>query len=256
MPYLPIERAFPEQVAEAVEAGRPAILPLGAIEWHGDHLPLGTDSLIASHFASLLAGARPGVLFPALNVAMTTLPSWCSLQVRSTTFVAVVDDVLSGLADMGFKTVCLVTGHYAQGQLVELYRAASRAIQAFDEFRAFAATPLQPLARDELLDHAGRYETSQILAVDGSLFRGDRLSARLEPQVDAVLGEDPRDGSSTEGRMLFSHALDAWLSWMDNAEPAELVKYYEQAETQLESYMRSYLVDSWEQAIESWWSTK
>lgn len=256
MPFLPIDRAFPDQLAEAIESGRQAILPLGAIEWHGDHLPLGTDSLIASNFASELAAATHGVLFPPLNVAMTTLPQWCSLQVRSSTFVAVVNDILAGLANMGFTTICLVTGHYAQGQLVELYRAASSAMAAAEELRVFAATPLQPIRSDDLLDHAGRYETSQVLAIDSSLFRGDRLSDHLEPQLHAVLGEDPRFGSASEGRELLGKALDRWLAWMRSSDTAALFKYYELAEHDLEPYMKAYLVDSWEQAIEDWWSSK
>jgi len=256
MPSLPIERAFPDQLAEKIKAGHPAVLPLGAIEWHGDHLPLGTDSLLAASFAADLAAAEHGVVFPTLNVAMTTLPSWCSLKIRSTTFVALMDDVLNGFAEMGFTNVILVTGHYAQGQLVELYRAASRAMDSHNDLQVFAATPMQPLGNDDLLDHAGRYETSQLLALESSLFHGDNLPHRPEPQLNAVLGEDPRMGSAAEGRELWQRALAAWTNWIRTADAPTLITYYERAETHLEPYMRSYLVDSWEQAIESWWSTK
>ena len=47
------------------------MLPVGAVEWHGPHLPLGTDLILADGFAAETAVPAPGprgVLFPAVRV--------------------------------------------------------------------------------------------------------------------------------------------------------------------------------------------
>src|SRR3954470_882317 len=43
-----------------------AVLPLGAVEWHGPHLPFGTDVILASEFAARIKGNVTAVLFPAM----------------------------------------------------------------------------------------------------------------------------------------------------------------------------------------------
>src|SRR4051794_41877478 len=43
-----------------------AVLPLGAVEWHGPHLPFGTDVILAAEFAARIRGNFTAVLFPAV----------------------------------------------------------------------------------------------------------------------------------------------------------------------------------------------
>ncbi|MFX7902597.1 creatininase family protein, partial [Acinetobacter baumannii] len=60
-----------------------AILPIGALEWHGNHLPLGTDTVLAERFAQELAYQAGAELLPTLNTPMTTLPHGLSQQIST-----------------------------------------------------------------------------------------------------------------------------------------------------------------------------
>ena len=52
------------EFAEAVRETQTCILPMGVIEKHSEHLPLGTDYLVVHHIACLAAEREPAVVFP------------------------------------------------------------------------------------------------------------------------------------------------------------------------------------------------
>ncbi len=120
----------PAQMARLISDVGVAVLPIGALEWHGDHLPYGVDGFLAESFAGRLAEQVDAVLLPTLYAPMTTLPEAHSICVRSEVFRGLVFDHLNHMKMMGFRTVCIVSGHYAQGHLVELYEAATAFIGA------------------------------------------------------------------------------------------------------------------------------
>ena len=84
--------------------------PLGALEWHGDHLPLGLDGLVAEAFCERLAEATGGILLPGTWQPMTTLPHAYSISIPAETVCAVWRGLLAELARVGARTICLVTG--------------------------------------------------------------------------------------------------------------------------------------------------
>lgn len=230
------------------------VQPWGALEWHGDHCPLGLDGIVAEHFANLLATKHGGLVMPTQWNAMTTLPHKSSLQVSTELFRNLVRETLAGLQQSGFKTICVVTGHYAQGHMIELYRAASE-LTDFGS-RVFVATPLEPLGKAELLDHAGLWEVSQLLAIEPELVQLESLVDDPSPRVSGVLGEKPVSASAEAGRMILSQALEAWTTWIETATETSLAEHYAQAELQYQPYVEAYLKSSWEQAIKDWWATK
>jgi creatinine amidohydrolase len=60
------ELMTPGEIVAARERCPVAYLPLGPMEWHGPHLPLGTDALVAHHLALRVAGIVGGLVLPAL----------------------------------------------------------------------------------------------------------------------------------------------------------------------------------------------
>lgn len=241
-------------LSAAWEAGAPAIVPWGALEWHGAHLPLGLDGLVVEAFCDRLAERTQGVLLPAIWLPITTLPHPASLQVRTEAFRMIVDDTIAGLVASGARTILLVSGHYAQGHLIELFEAAMRGMDDHEGVRILAGTPLQPLESPSLLDHAGRYETSQLLALRPDLVWTSELPRQIVPRSDAVLGEDPRLGTAEEGTLLFERGLDAWSAWWRDATPAALEETYKRRFDELQPYVDAYYEGSWEEAIQKWWA--
>lgn len=231
-----------------------AVLPIGALEWHGDHLPYGVDGFLAESFADRLAQRVGGVLLPTLYTPMTTLPEGHSLCVRSEIFRGLIFDHLNQLKQVGFKTVCLVTGHYAQGHLVELYEAATAFIGA--ELYVIAASPLEVLEDDSLLDHAGRWETAQMLALRPDLVDLSTLNGQVTPKTSGVLGEDPRFAKAEEGKAVVDKALDVWVKWIEEPDIRAIERFYARRIKGLSEYLEEFAALSWEQAIREWWDKK
>ena len=93
-----------------------AVLPLGAVEWHGPHLPFGTDVILASELAARLRGQFTAVVFPA--VPYSACPGKTSghegtIAIRPGVALAYLCDVLQGMVESGFERVLVLNGHDA-----------------------------------------------------------------------------------------------------------------------------------------------
>lgn len=245
---------------DATWAKKPlAIIPWGALEWHGPHLPLGLDGIVAEEFAARLAEKTGGVLLPGCWMPITTLPHPASLQLRTEAFRIVLDDLLEGLYSAGARLICIVSGHYAQGHEVELYRAALRAMEGHSNLSVLAATPLEVLGRDDLLDHAARWEAAQLLALRPELVHLDRLPEEIVARRHAVLGEDPRKATAAEGQDVLDQALQTWSEWIEEivgSKDTSFVRaFYAKRMEDYARYIRTYFMESWEQALHDWWLT-
>ncbi|MGA6981845.1 MAG: creatininase family protein, partial [Candidatus Sulfotelmatobacter sp.] len=66
MAPVQLEKMLPRDIREAI-ATRPVVyLPLGTIEWHGEHLPVGLDALTAHGVCLAAARADGGIVYPSL----------------------------------------------------------------------------------------------------------------------------------------------------------------------------------------------
>ena len=107
-----------EDVAAADKARFVVILPVGAIEAHGPHLPLGTDILIADAMAE--SGARAlekrgfqALVLPALPLAVADFAAEFAgtLSLRPETAAAVLRDLAAALAGHGIKWLVVANAH-------------------------------------------------------------------------------------------------------------------------------------------------
>lgn len=106
---------LPSQTSREVAAGeaRLAVVPVGATEQHGPHLPLDTDTLLAAAVAEAIVARMPGTLVgPVLGLGCSShhLGFSGTVSLRVPTFVATVVDVCRSLAVAGL-TVVLLNGH-------------------------------------------------------------------------------------------------------------------------------------------------
>jgi len=102
--------------AEVAEQAAFAVLPIGAVEWHGPHLPFGTDVILASEFASRIRGDFTAVLFPAMPYSACpgkTSGHEGTIAIRPEVALAYLCDVLQGIVDSGFERVLVLNGHDA-----------------------------------------------------------------------------------------------------------------------------------------------
>jgi mycofactocin system creatininase family protein len=182
------ELAWPG-VAERASASV-LVVPLGSTEQHGPHLPLGTDSAVAVALAERLAAARADVhVAPALPYGSAgehaAFPGTLSIGAAALEHV-VVELVRSASA---FAGVVFVSGH--GGNAAPL--AAAVATLRGEGRSVLAWSPRIP-AGDA---HAGRTETSVMLALAPQLVRMEAAEPGDARPLAAVIGELRRGGVAT-----------------------------------------------------------
>ncbi|RMH19237.1 MAG: creatininase family protein [Acidobacteria bacterium] len=199
------------EVAELVAAAGDdlvAILPAGAIEAHGPHLPLATDRIIARAMAEagaerlLLAGLRP-LLLPPLDYTAAPFAAAFpgTLSVRPETVTAIVADVARALARHGVPVLAIANAHLDPAHLGALHAAAAEIGAAGAPRLVFPDLTEKPWAlrlTEEFKSgacHAGRYEGSIVLARRPELVR-DAVRQRLPPNP-ASLSRAIRRGART-----------------------------------------------------------
>lgn len=114
-PELRMEYLTSPEIAAAIESGmRTAILPLGAVEQHGPHLPLAMDALHADELAVRVARRLGNALvLPTVRVGYSPhhLGFAGSLSLRSTTLEAICQDFLRPLAGYGMERAIIFSAH-------------------------------------------------------------------------------------------------------------------------------------------------
>ena len=111
---LDARRASWKEVEAHVSANGLAVLPFGALERHGPHLPLATDTVLAAGVARAVAVSCDAFLLPPLELGDSwgfhTFPGTVSLAFE--TVAAIGYDVCASLASTGFRGLIIVNGHY------------------------------------------------------------------------------------------------------------------------------------------------
>lgn len=220
-----------EEVAALDRARAVAVVPLGATEAHGPHLPLATDVIIAEAMARAGAErlARQGVTVVVTpTVALTPAPFAeafpGTLGTRPETLVALLEDVADGLGAQGFTRQAYLSAHLdpthlrAVREAVEAIRVDGRRVAFPDLTRKAHAARLGEEFQSGAC-HAGRFETSIVLAERPDLVRPVRESLAPNPNSLSVAiraGQRtfaeaggprayfgwPADASAEEGRAL------------------------------------------------------
>jgi creatinine amidohydrolase len=91
-----------------------AVLPLGSLEFHGPHNPLGSDLIIISGIAERVAARTSGLLFPTL--AFTQCPAHTAhflgtMSIRPEVMTLYLADILRTVLHLGFRKLLVLNGH-------------------------------------------------------------------------------------------------------------------------------------------------
>lgn len=175
-----------DEFAAAMAAGRWLLLPFGAIEQHGSHLPLATDLLEAEHVCAAVAERVGGVVAPGLPYGicrtMRHFPGTISLS--AATFQALVRELVGEYVRHGARKLALYSGHAEPAQLEALREAVLPSVEADPTRVVLVVGPyafIEPIRQEAGLTgrdgHAGSLETSTMLAVAPDLVRADRMPA-------------------------------------------------------------------------------
>ncbi|HEY1649578.1 MAG TPA: creatininase family protein [Terracidiphilus sp.] len=196
--WIPDERNFAYLTWKQVDAlPREAtllVLPTAAIEQHGHHLPLATDTLINN----LLLGKALAKL-PA-ELPIFALPPVCygksnehigfpgTLSVSAQTFMAVLHDLGGSIAAAGFKKLVLYNTHGGNTSLVDVLARDLRAEFGLRTFSLFGSpgAVFEGVSQQERTYgfHAGEIETAYLLHATPALVRREEYTSNYIARVE------------------------------------------------------------------------
>ncbi|MBU0993483.1 MAG: creatininase family protein [Proteobacteria bacterium] len=178
------------------------LLPVGAIEQHGPHLPLDTDTFDAEYLAKQVAGAcshpKPLVL-PVVpyGVSYHHEDFKGTVSVENDTLSRMIYDIGMSVARNGFKKLVIINGH--GGNAPALHFAAQRINQDARIFVCVDTGETSDVGMEQIVEtpndvHAGEIETSTSLAIRPNLVRMDRFQAEIPEFSSRYLNFTSRRG--------------------------------------------------------------
>jgi creatinine amidohydrolase len=198
MPVHELAQLTWEEVRDLDREHTLVVLPVGAIEAHGPHLPLDTDVVIATAMAR--AGARKltdrghvVLILPALAYTAASFGSAFhgTLSISAITVTALIVDLARSLSDQGFRLLALANVHLDPEHLTALNEAVklARADRLLPiVFPDLTRTPWGTRLGDEFRSgacHAGQFETSIVLHESADAVR-DEVRQSLAPNPQSL----------------------------------------------------------------------
>ncbi|MFD2467408.1 creatininase family protein [Amycolatopsis silviterrae] len=191
------------QVDTACSPSSVAVLPVGAIEQHGPHLPLATDAVVAEAVSREAVAARGEELdlwlLPTITYGRSVEHTWAAgtLSLSTATFAAVLDDIGRSVAAAGIHRLALVNGHGGnvseiQTALRDLRLAYGLLTFGINTFLAEDHDPAWAASENGLGIHGGAAETSLMLHLRPDLVdlgaAERRIPAHMADNVHARFG--------------------------------------------------------------------
>ena len=217
-----IERLRPHQIEDALRHRSLIYLPLGTIEWHCHHLPVGLDALTAHGLCLAAAERSGGLVWPPLFYGTGgdhgAFP-WTVMMPDAGAIEALLRFTLQRLSQLGLQEVVIFSGHFAETQLEMIDRIAAEwnALAAPPQVRAMSVNRAKGIALPP--DHAGQFETTLLAALHPDLIDLGRLAPdpdtgdRFDPQSPlwGIVGADPRQPVTVDPKNLVAAIVD-WLA--------------------------------------------
>ncbi len=215
------------------------IVPVGALEAHGPHLPLGADQLQAEATATALAERVDGLVAPTVAYGSAPgarrFPGTVSLSIHE--LESYVQGVLGELARSGVRRLLVLSGHAERGHMAALREAGDRTMRDHPRTRVVVLSDydfvyeLRGTESPPTDGHAGLLETSRVMAVAPAAVGPERPVGeyRHSPFVpgsptesdwpESVIG-DTRPASAELGARVQAHVLDRLVETVHALLPA------------------------------------
>jgi creatinine amidohydrolase len=238
------DRLRPAEIEARLAVASVAYLPLGSLEFHGPHLPIGLDALTAQGVCLAAAERTGGIVLPVVHTAVggehTRYP-WTLMAADPRPIEALLAETLDRLHQLAVRRIVLLSGHFAgeQHDLIERVTDAfnARATSSRAIARTLGQVPDSPVPPD----HAARFESLVLQALDPDLVHVDLLPDpntqpapagedpfgqdrhRPDHPLHGVFGPDPRRIDPADGGPLLDH-LVAWVAGLAAAVPPPPVR--------------------------------
>jgi creatinine amidohydrolase/Fe(II)-dependent formamide hydrolase-like protein len=200
----------PHQCATAKQENWPVFLPVGTIEYHGEHLPLGVDGHVVLHALAQVEKRLPCVIAPPIWYGVASYlvagPEKGTIDVSADHLEKHVYDIMKALLENGYKNVIAIIHHqYANGRLMPTTLACKKA--------AIMAM-MEVLERERGRGWWGDAAMSKyysVLETGANPFNAIRVVPLMSPEVQSVMGYDHA------GKLETSLMMAAFPQWVETA---------------------------------------
>jgi creatinine amidohydrolase len=241
-----------EEIDSAARADTPIVIPIGATEQHGRHLPVCTDWVIPDRIAREASRRRRMIVGPFLPFGYRSRPGSGggqhfpgTVSLRATTFMSVIEDVLSELKRCGFRNIVLYNWHFENSGFV--YEPAFLVSENNPELKIVVIEDVNPEFTPErvetiwpegfpglALEHGAVIETSLWMYHDPAAVRLERIApdapqrvvnhdvVPLDTRMSTASGSlsSPVSASAEKGRLITEWLVERLVSILDEEFPA------------------------------------
>jgi len=210
--------------ASALDA---VIIPVGATEQHGPHLPLAVDTLLGNAVALAVSAVTGVPVIPPLcyGVSGSHGDFGGTISLRPETLIQVVEDVIDSLYERGIRQFILLNGHIWNNGALDVSAEKLRVRHRDARVRALGYVTMYPgpevngrVRFGRGLMHANFFETSVMLHLYPELVRMERATSHLDvdsfwdyrmDQVSetGVWGRDVAEANAVHGRAEFERCV-------------------------------------------------
>ena len=217
------EELKPQELKEIIKKSGIIYLPLGALEWHERHLPLGTDGIISYKICKKLCRKNGGCVIPPLyfgtdrehKIKGETLHGMDAKAKKHLTgsiyflkkdlFYKLLKSIIKNIAQQGFKKLVIISEHTGTAQVNILEKLEK---ESFGKLKIMVFPGRDYFPKEYgAMDHAGKSETNLMLAVRPELVN---ISKIKKPYL-GLIGDDPKKASKKEGRKIFNKIVNNLL---------------------------------------------
>jgi creatinine amidohydrolase len=201
------EYMSPSEIEESAKNFSIAYIPIGAMEWHNEHLPLGLDTIKAYELCKRICAQTGGIIFPPIYFGSDTIGTVGSMPVPTTVEKDLFRATIENLISQGFRVIVTLTGHTPEVQIENLKNIAKE-IEEKNKYVKVISLTEGTFVHDEEIelfghyeDHAAAGETSLLQYLRPELVHLERLKYPIKPKKEGILW-DPRYGSKENGEKI------------------------------------------------------
>ena len=178
------------------------LVPIGVIEKHGDHLPLGTDMYMARKLAEDVARIEPVVVFPYYFFGQIAEARHCpgTIAIKPSLMYELLEEICKEISRNGFKKIVILNGHGGNPSFLNyfiqstLYKKNDYAVYCITGYLQPDDSSLDNKIKDifgeDYFDyHAGSAETSEVLSVRPDLVKlehADEAGFKAQHKLDHI----------------------------------------------------------------------
>jgi len=226
---------------KAIEKTNVAVLATGALEAHGNHLPLGTDNILPKYLVDVIVERTNALILPPINYG----DSWIfnefegTVSIEPSALVAFYKSLMKGVFKHGLRFLLVLNGHGGNAGHLETAAKDStekgeRIVVIVNWWRDLAASA-RAIVLETPEGHAAEDETSEVMHVAPHLVEMDNATKagvrtrykvvsgtyRAELIPNAIFG-DPSKANKEKGKLIMVQACDEIVELVNQLEKGNI----------------------------------